>query len=142
MDTELDLATSSMVESLASTSSSQPAVKGRETRIRLHFFPIWWNDAARRRGSALGSSLTITVCLTCTPGRQGGPHHEDADHPLLGVAEVDIVGHLGVCTVLYCNTVQYCTLYCTWESCSAVEAHTTTVPWVKAPSVAEKEECK
>ena len=75
---------------------------------------------------------TITVCLTCTPGHQGGPHHEDADYPLLGVVDVDIVGHLGVSTVLYC----------TWESCSAVEAHTTTVPWAKAPRVAGEEDCE
>ena len=50
MDKELDLATRSMALSLASTSSSQPAVKGRDTRMRLHFFPIWWNDAAGGRG--------------------------------------------------------------------------------------------
>ena len=43
--------------------------------------------------------------------------------------------------VLYC--VLHCTvLYCTWESCSAVEAHTTTVPWAKAPRVAGKEDCE
>ena len=43
--------------------------------------------------------------------------------------------------VLYC--VLYCiVLYCTWESCSAVEAHTTTVPWAKAPRVAGEEDCE
>ena len=42
----VDLPISSMALFFASNSSSQPAMNGRETQVRVLFFPIYWNEAA------------------------------------------------------------------------------------------------